>query len=88
MSGPNPRMSGESRPGKEAREKAGVVVSGLSNKDDHTAPENSEVETDLENNVIETVEEIKYLETMKVFDESSKTKAEPTEQLESPETWH
>ena len=88
MSGPNPRMSGESIPGKEAREKAGVVVSGLSNKDDHTAPENSEVETDLENNIIETVEEIKYLETMKVFDESSKTKAEPTKQLESPETWH
>ena len=73
-------MSGESKPGKEAREKARVVVSGLSNKDDHTAPENSEVETDLENNVIETVEEIKYHETMKVFDDSSKTKSELEEE--------
>ena len=29
------------------------------------------------------MEEIKYLETMKVFDESPKTKAEPTEHVES-----
>ena len=76
-------MSGESKPGKEAREKAGVVVSGLSNKDEHTAQENSEVETDHENNVIETVETNKYLETMKVFDVEAKPKSEPTEQLES-----
>ena len=81
-------MSGESRPGKVAREKERVVATGLSNKDAYTAQENSKVEADHKNNVIETVEEIKYLETMKVFDESSKTKAEPTEQLESPETWH
>ena len=86
MSGPNPRMSGESIPGKETREKATVVATDLSNKDAYTAPENSKVETDLDNNVTEPVKTNKYLETMKVFDESSKTKAEPTEQLESPET--
>ena len=88
MSGPNPRMSGESIPGKETREKATVVATDLRNKDAYTAPEKSKVKTDLENNVIETGKEIKYLETLKVFDESSKTKAEPTDQLESPETWH
>ena len=76
-------MSGESKPGKEAREKAAVVVSGLSNKDEHTAQENSEVETDHENNVIETVETNKYLETMKVFDVEAKPKSEPEEQFES-----
>ena len=73
MSGPDPRMPGESIPGKETRGTERVVATDLSNKDEQTAQENSEVETDLDNNVTETVEEIKYLETMKVLDESSKT---------------
>ena len=76
-------LSGESQPSREAREKATVGVPGLGNKHVHTAQENSKVEADLGNNVTEPVEEIKYLETMKVFDESPKTKAEPEEHAES-----
>ena len=74
---------GKGSPAKEGREKAAVVVSGLSNKDEHTAQENSEVEADHENNVKETVEQIKYLETMKVFDVKAKPKSEPEEHIES-----
>ena len=80
-------MSGESQLSREAREKATVGVPGLGNKHVHTAQENSKVEADLGNNVTEPVEEIKYLETMKVFDESPKTKAEPEEPLSPPVTW-
>ena len=79
-------MSGESQPSREAREKATVGVPGLGNKHVHTAQENSKVEADLGNNVTEPVEEIKYLETMKVFDESPKTKSDPTYEFESPVT--
>ena len=76
-------MSGESQPSRAAREKATVVVLDLGNKHELTAQEISKIEADLANNVTEPVEEIKYLETMKVFDESPKTKAEPTEHVES-----
>ena len=87
MSGPYPRMFGESIPGKETRETATVVATDLSNKHAYKAPENSKAETDLTNNITEPVKTNKYLETMKVFEESATTKTEPTKQLESPETW-
>ena len=88
MSGPNPRMSGESIPGKETRETATVVATDLSNKDDYTAPEKSKVETNLTNNITEPVKTNKYLETMKVFEVEAQPKSDPTNELESPETWH
>ena len=86
MSGPYPRMFGESIPGKETRETARVVATDLSRKDAYTAPEKSKAETDLTNNITEPVKTNKYLETMKVFEESATTKTEPTNQHESPET--
>ena len=60
MSGPNPRMSGESIPGKETRETATVVATDLRNKDAYTAPEKSKVETNLTNNITEPVKTNKY----------------------------
>ena len=87
MSGPYPRMPGESIPGKETRGTATVVATDLSNKDAYRAPEESKAETYLANNITEPVKTNKDLETMKVFDQSPKTKAEPTEHVESPVTW-
>ena len=55
----------------------------MSNKDAYRAPEKSKAETNLTNNITEPVKTNKYLETMKVFDESPKTKAELTEHVES-----
>ena len=88
MSGPYPRMSGESIPGKETRETATVVATDLRNKDAYTAPEKSKVETNLTNNITEPVKTNKYLETMKVFEVEAQPKSDPTNELESPETWH
>ena len=88
MSGPNPRMSGESIPGKDTRETATVVATDLSRKDAYKAPEKSKAETDLTNNITEPVKTNKYLETMKVFGVEAQPKSDPTKQLESPETYH
>ena len=88
MSGPHPRMPEESTPGKERRGTERVVATDLTNKHAYRAQEKSKVQTDLENDVIETGKEIKYVETLTVFEESAPTKTEPTTAPESPETWH
>ena len=88
MSGPHPRMPGESKPGKERRGTEVVVAKDLTNKHAYKAREKGKVQTDLENDVIETGKEIKYVETLTVFEESAPTKTEPTTAPESPETWH
>ena len=63
MSGPHPRMPGESTPGKERRGTEVVVATDLTNKHAYKAREKGKVQTDLENDVIETGKEIKYVET-------------------------
>ena len=78
MSGPYPRMPGESIPGKETRETVAVVATDLSDKDAYRAPEKSKAETDLANNITEPVKTNKYLESMKVFEVEAQPKSDPT----------
>ena len=87
MSGPDPRMPGESIPGKETRGTERVVATDSSDKDAYRAQEKSKVETDLANNITEPVKTNKYLESMKVFEVEAQPKSDPTNELESPETW-
>ena len=86
MSGPYPRMPGESIPGKETRGTATVVATDLSNKDAYRAPEESKAETYLANNITEPVKTNKDLESMKVFEVEAQPKSDPTNELESPVT--
>ena len=78
MSGPDPRMPGESTPGKETRGTERVVATDLSNKDAYKAPEKSEAEADLTNDITEPVKTNKYLESMKVFEVEAQPKSDPT----------
>ena len=88
MSGPHPRMPGESTPGKETRGTETVVATDLTDKDAYRAQEKSKAETYLANSITEPVKTNKDLESMTVFEESAPTKTEPTTAPESPETWH
>ena len=73
---------------KRPEEQRAVVATDLSNKDAYRAPEKSKAETNLTNNITEPVKTNKYLETMKVFEVEAQPKSDPTNELESPETWH
>ena len=55
----------------------------LSNENEHKAQESSEIEEDNENSVKEPVEQIKHIETIEVFANTSEPKAEPEDDLES-----
>ena len=86
MSGPYPKMPGESTPGKEIRGTETVVATDLTDKDAYRAQEKSKAETYLANSITEPVKTNKDLESMKVFEDEAQPKSDPTTAPESPET--